>query len=397
MYLWNVALAQSCSCIYFVWLFFPGVRGADESELRRIVSEPYEEHLLMGADFTLLETILPKLSRRVCFTASEPPRPVKTSQPGKWHMKSKLFIKNSDLCKTLPSFWQLFAFILMTCILPQSMKSIIKQNKYFSLISICPEAFSLRWIYISNYTSKPTCTLWVLLLSYPPLSSPLLFLISLSVPSTTTSSWTACGGSQRPAGQWVGPQFPQTDMEPGHRWCHWISTPGHPSQLQRTSETPTAETGEKCIHAHDGSCVDIEFYCKSMDSIIRLEVIRWLISVTATNHFVTLTVITECRLKCYTSIMGTVERWQEIKGVRDEGWHATEVKPRMLWLCCMCFNYQGTPCKHCLLSRTWKIPLHFKRKFNVQMLLILFFLNSVMLVSCAMTQRWFVVAVLLFL
>ncbi|CAK6961368.1 LOW QUALITY PROTEIN: collagen alpha-1(VII) chain [Scomber scombrus] len=62
-------------------LFAVGVRGADESELRRIVSEPYEEHLLMGADFTLLETILPKLSRRVCYTASEPPRPVKTSQP----------------------------------------------------------------------------------------------------------------------------------------------------------------------------------------------------------------------------------------------------------------------------------------------------------------------------
>ncbi|XP_067438348.1 collagen alpha-1(VII) chain isoform X1 [Thunnus thynnus] len=62
-------------------LFAVGVRGADESELRRIVSEPYEEHLLMGADFTLLETILPKVSRRLCFTASEPPRPVKTFQP----------------------------------------------------------------------------------------------------------------------------------------------------------------------------------------------------------------------------------------------------------------------------------------------------------------------------
>ena len=60
----------------------PGVRGADEAELRRIVSEPHEEHLLRRADYSLLETILPKLSRRVCFTASEPPLPVKTSQPG---------------------------------------------------------------------------------------------------------------------------------------------------------------------------------------------------------------------------------------------------------------------------------------------------------------------------
>ncbi|XP_008299548.1 collagen alpha-1(VII) chain [Stegastes partitus] len=62
-------------------LFAVGVRGADEFELRRIVSEPYEEHLLAGADFSLLDTVLPKLSRRVCFTASEPPRPVRTSQP----------------------------------------------------------------------------------------------------------------------------------------------------------------------------------------------------------------------------------------------------------------------------------------------------------------------------
>ncbi|XP_068442301.1 collagen alpha-1(VII) chain [Clinocottus analis] len=60
-------------------LFAVGVRGADESELRRIVSEPHEEHILMATDYALLQTILSKLSRRVCFTASEPPLPVKTS------------------------------------------------------------------------------------------------------------------------------------------------------------------------------------------------------------------------------------------------------------------------------------------------------------------------------
>ncbi|XP_061663306.1 collagen alpha-1(VII) chain isoform X4 [Syngnathoides biaculeatus] len=62
-------------------LYAVGVRGADEAELRMTVSHPYEEHLLMGADFPLLEAALPKLSRRVCFTASEPPRPVKKLQP----------------------------------------------------------------------------------------------------------------------------------------------------------------------------------------------------------------------------------------------------------------------------------------------------------------------------
>ncbi|KAM9823969.1 uncharacterized protein col7a1l [Neosynchiropus ocellatus] len=57
------------------------VGGADEPELRRLVSQPYEEHLLMVPEFSLLHTVLPKLSRRVCFTASEPPRPVKPLQP----------------------------------------------------------------------------------------------------------------------------------------------------------------------------------------------------------------------------------------------------------------------------------------------------------------------------
>ncbi|XP_042174587.1 collagen alpha-1(VII) chain isoform X7 [Oncorhynchus tshawytscha] len=58
-------------------IYAVGVRGADESELRRIVTEPHEEHLLLAADFSLLDALLPKLSRRICFTASEPPRPVK--------------------------------------------------------------------------------------------------------------------------------------------------------------------------------------------------------------------------------------------------------------------------------------------------------------------------------
>lgn len=69
------------SHVFFLSVLRPGVRGADESELMRIVSEPREEHLLLGPDYSLLEAVLPKLSRRVCFTASEPPLPVKKSQP----------------------------------------------------------------------------------------------------------------------------------------------------------------------------------------------------------------------------------------------------------------------------------------------------------------------------
>ncbi|XP_030635498.1 collagen alpha-1(VII) chain [Chanos chanos] len=62
-------------------LFAVGVRNADQSELRRIVTEPVEEHLLLSPDFSFLDALLPKLIRRVCFTASEPPRPIKPNQP----------------------------------------------------------------------------------------------------------------------------------------------------------------------------------------------------------------------------------------------------------------------------------------------------------------------------
>ncbi|XP_048123206.1 collagen alpha-1(VII) chain isoform X1 [Alosa alosa] len=62
-------------------LFAVGVRNADVLELRRVVTEPYEEHLLMSADFAYLEDLLLRLSRRVCFTASEPPRPITKTQP----------------------------------------------------------------------------------------------------------------------------------------------------------------------------------------------------------------------------------------------------------------------------------------------------------------------------
>ncbi|XP_034019846.1 collagen alpha-1(XIV) chain [Thalassophryne amazonica] len=73
------------------------VTGADVSQLRKVVSEPHEEHLLLTPDFSLLETILPKLSRRLCFTASEPPRPVKTVQPAEERVVGPRDLQISEL------------------------------------------------------------------------------------------------------------------------------------------------------------------------------------------------------------------------------------------------------------------------------------------------------------
>ncbi|XP_033370554.1 collagen alpha-1(VII) chain-like isoform X4 [Parus major] len=60
-----------------VTVFAVGIKDADKNELGRIASDPTAEHVLYVEDFHLLPNVAPKLSRRLCFTASEPPRPVK--------------------------------------------------------------------------------------------------------------------------------------------------------------------------------------------------------------------------------------------------------------------------------------------------------------------------------
>ncbi|XP_010132382.1 PREDICTED: collagen alpha-1(XIV) chain-like [Buceros rhinoceros silvestris] len=60
-----------------VTVFAVGIKDADKNELNKIASEPTAEHVLYVEDFHLLHNVAPKLSRRLCFAASEPPRPMK--------------------------------------------------------------------------------------------------------------------------------------------------------------------------------------------------------------------------------------------------------------------------------------------------------------------------------
>ncbi|XP_075062053.1 collagen alpha-1(VII) chain-like [Mixophyes fleayi] len=60
-----------------VTLFAIGIKNADKSELIKIASAPSEEHVIFVNDYWSLFDMLPRISRRVCFTASEPPRPIK--------------------------------------------------------------------------------------------------------------------------------------------------------------------------------------------------------------------------------------------------------------------------------------------------------------------------------
>lgn len=86
-----------CFCL----MLWPGLGGADELELRRIVSEPHDEHLLIAADYYLLDNIFPKVSRRVCVTASEPPRPVKSPEPGVLNKNNSWGHSNIEKTKNL--------------------------------------------------------------------------------------------------------------------------------------------------------------------------------------------------------------------------------------------------------------------------------------------------------
>ncbi|XP_054033821.1 collagen alpha-1(VII) chain-like [Dryobates pubescens] len=60
-----------------VTVFAVGIKDADKNELNKIASEPTAEHVLYVEDFHLLHNVASKLSRRLCFTASEPPQPTK--------------------------------------------------------------------------------------------------------------------------------------------------------------------------------------------------------------------------------------------------------------------------------------------------------------------------------
>ncbi|XP_018421701.1 PREDICTED: collagen alpha-1(VII) chain-like [Nanorana parkeri] len=60
-----------------VTIYAIGIKNADRNELMKIASAPIEENVIIVRDFWSLFDMLPRISRRICFTASEPPRPIK--------------------------------------------------------------------------------------------------------------------------------------------------------------------------------------------------------------------------------------------------------------------------------------------------------------------------------
>ncbi|XP_077118915.1 uncharacterized protein LOC143774986 [Ranitomeya variabilis] len=60
-----------------VTIFAIGIKNADQRELMKIASDPAEEHVIIVIDYWSLFDMLPRIARRICFIASESPRPIK--------------------------------------------------------------------------------------------------------------------------------------------------------------------------------------------------------------------------------------------------------------------------------------------------------------------------------
>lgn len=54
----------------------PGIKNADPDELKRVASQPTSDFFFFVNDFSILRTLLPLVSRRVCTTAGGVPVPL---------------------------------------------------------------------------------------------------------------------------------------------------------------------------------------------------------------------------------------------------------------------------------------------------------------------------------
>lgn len=55
----------------------PGVKNADENELKEIASEPHSTHVYNVADFNLMNSIVEELTKTVCLRVEEQEQEIK--------------------------------------------------------------------------------------------------------------------------------------------------------------------------------------------------------------------------------------------------------------------------------------------------------------------------------
>ena len=64
----------------------PGVKNADESELRAIASPPEDEHMYNVADFNVMADIVDGLTRNICDRVEALDRALKGEQGASWEL-----------------------------------------------------------------------------------------------------------------------------------------------------------------------------------------------------------------------------------------------------------------------------------------------------------------------
>lgn len=77
----NIAAILSQSMIATIVFFqCPGVKNADENELRSIASEPHSSHVYNVADFSIMSSIVEGLTRTVCEQVEQQDKDIKESK-----------------------------------------------------------------------------------------------------------------------------------------------------------------------------------------------------------------------------------------------------------------------------------------------------------------------------
>uniref|UniRef100_A0A8C6UMM6 Collagen alpha-1(VII) chain n=1 Tax=Neogobius melanostomus TaxID=47308 RepID=A0A8C6UMM6_9GOBI len=193
-------------------LFAVGVKGADEAELRRVVSEPRDEHLLFEADFSLLEAVLPRLSRRVCLTASEPPRPVKLPVVGPRDLQIREVSHNSFTLTWTPATGDVTGYRLLVTSLNSKGQPIHSQQRQIDLKA------DVSTVLVTDLTPKTDYSLTVYAI-YPSLIGDSVtipvqtvklvpvkqFLVQNATTDTLQAKWTSVKGASGYRLTWEAP------------------------------------------------------------------------------------------------------------------------------------------------------------------------------------------------
>lgn len=148
-------------------IHFPGVKNADENELRSIASEPHNTHVYNVADFNIMSSIVEGLTKRVCEQVEQQDKDIKDSKETRCNLSDEHLALERRTCtdnhsntniSTTNGKWALFGaqypddtyqFILAF----QSWRlNHIAQNRTTTFMSF-------NWLLFPRSVERKTCTM----------------------------------------------------------------------------------------------------------------------------------------------------------------------------------------------------------------------------------------------